>query len=63
MTRTRVVTAMTLAITDTTITSDQNQRTARLAQGQAAVLISPTRARATTPDAASLNRNPETEIS
>jgi len=54
---------MTLTINDITITSDQNQRTARLAQGQAAVLISPTRARATTPAAASLNRNPETEIS
>ena len=54
---------MTLTINDITMTSDQNQRTARLAQGQAAVLISPTRARATTPAAASLNRNPEMEIS
>jgi hypothetical protein len=43
---------MTLTINDTTITSDQNQHTARLAQGQVAVLISPARARATSPAAA-----------
>jgi hypothetical protein len=43
---------MTLAINDITMTSDQNQHTARLAQDQVAVLISPTRARATTPAAA-----------
>jgi hypothetical protein len=54
---------MTLTITDTTITSDQNPHTAGLAQDQVAVLISPTRARATTSAAASLNRDPEMEIS
>ena len=45
------------------MTSDQNQHTARPAQDQLTVLISPSRARATTPAAASLNPNPEREIS
>jgi hypothetical protein len=49
---------MTLTITGTTMTSDQNQHTARPAQDQVTPLISPARARASSPAAASPNRKP-----